>query len=588
MAEFDDLTANKPLKYRLAYTADLEATFTPVFKLMLDHDDTLFAPGDDRVASLFLWHFVEEVEHRSSALIIYNHVVGDPWYRVKMAPSIFRHVLNVVRIAAKGFNKHVPLEARKVDALSTFGTYRCKQAVLQRLPFTRAEDHGPVANAFDQLPLREQLISVAGIVRSQLPNHNPAHEELPALAGRWFDRYDAGYDVTAWYTAGQRRSGSSAMADMCAPTFAELARRLGFSCREAGGLLELRNPLALENWTLPVLEVTVIVGAVLALIYAFARWRRHNDPTNLVLWFGAIAYLLIIEPPLYFPSAFGIQDHVDTMFAHNVFTVDFLWGRLPLYIVAIYPMMATVAFEIVRTLGVFRRYGTLVGAICVGFVHHAFYEIFDHLGRNCVGGSGISTTRLNQPMFDSVPLPSVVVFAALWPMSLAFCVQFFVGRHVDNGKSFTGAQILRRTLVVGILASIGTVLLPLPATLIGGLSKSTTALGLTYGLELAVLTAVAATALFRQWQRVRRDESGPTAYFDPVMIRYAIGYLAVMALLWATALPKHLTAVNGVTDHGDPIGNLWYTIGCFAIAGVCIAAALSTTKRDAPVGTSAG
>ena len=67
------------------------------------------------------------------------------------------------------------------------------------------------------------------------------------------------------------------------------------------------------------------------------------------------------------------------------------------------------------------------------------------------------------------------------------------------------------------------------------------------------------------------------------MIRYAIGYLAVMALLWATALPKHLTAVNGVTDHGDPIGNLWYTISCFFIAGVCIAAALSTTKRDAPV-----
>ena len=70
IASFDDLTANKPLKYRLAYTADLEATFTPVFKLMLDNDATLFAPGDDRVASLFLWHFVEEVEHRSSALII--------------------------------------------------------------------------------------------------------------------------------------------------------------------------------------------------------------------------------------------------------------------------------------------------------------------------------------------------------------------------------------------------------------------------------------------------------------------------------------------------------------------------------------
>lgn len=79
IAAFDDLVDNKPLKYRLAYTADLEATFTPVFKLMLDHDDTLFAPGDDRVASLFLWHFVEEVEHRKARrLIIYNGLVDDP------------------------------------------------------------------------------------------------------------------------------------------------------------------------------------------------------------------------------------------------------------------------------------------------------------------------------------------------------------------------------------------------------------------------------------------------------------------------------------------------------------------------------
>jgi predicted metal-dependent hydrolase len=36
IGEFDSLTASKSLEYRLAYTADLEATFTPVFKLMLE------------------------------------------------------------------------------------------------------------------------------------------------------------------------------------------------------------------------------------------------------------------------------------------------------------------------------------------------------------------------------------------------------------------------------------------------------------------------------------------------------------------------------------------------------------------------
>ena len=55
--------------------------------------------------------------------------------------------------------------------------------------------------AFDVLPLREQLVALAGVVRSQLPKHNPDHEKLPALADVWFERFDAGYDVSHWYTA---------------------------------------------------------------------------------------------------------------------------------------------------------------------------------------------------------------------------------------------------------------------------------------------------------------------------------------------------------------------------------------------------
>lgn len=200
IAAFDQLTATTPLKYRLAYTADLEATFTPVFKLMLDHDDTLFAPGDDRVASLFLWHFVEEVEHRSSALIIYDAVVDDPWYRMRVAPSIFKHVMDVIRIASLGFNKHVPLADRKVDAMSTFRLARRKKLLMQRLPFVDAPYDGPFENAFAHLSLREQLVALAGVVRSQIPGHDPAKEKLPELAGEWFTRYDEGYDVTRWYT----------------------------------------------------------------------------------------------------------------------------------------------------------------------------------------------------------------------------------------------------------------------------------------------------------------------------------------------------------------------------------------------------
>lgn len=368
------------------------------------------------------------------------------------------------------------------------------------------------------------------------------------------------------------------MADLCPPTFDQLATELGFSCQEAGGLVEFRNPMALENWTLPVLEFTIVLGSVLALVYAILRLRRHGDPTNLVLWFGATAYLFIIEPPLYFPAAFGIEEHVDTMFAHNVFTVDFLWGRLPLYIVAIYPLMATLAFEIVRMLGVFRQYGVLVGAVCVGFVHHAFYEIFDHLGPQLRWWEWSIDNPLNQPMFDSVPLPSVVVFAALWPMSLAFCVQFFVGRHVDRGRHFSGLELVWRTVAIGVLASLGTFILPIPATVFG--MGSDTVRGILYAAELVVVTVVAIAILVRQWSRLRRGTSDVPGYTNDFVRYYAVVYLCVMALLWVTALPDFFGAVDGVTSNGDPIGNLWYTLACFTVAILSVIATFTVPHRN--------
>lgn len=66
-----------------------------------------------------------------------------------------------------------------------------------------------MTRAFDHLPLGEQLTALAGVVRSQMPKHNPAHEKLPALAGVWFDRFDAGYDVTQWYTADAKAQGAN-------------------------------------------------------------------------------------------------------------------------------------------------------------------------------------------------------------------------------------------------------------------------------------------------------------------------------------------------------------------------------------------
>ena len=196
-ASFDEVTRTTPLKYRLAYIADLEATFTPTFKLMLDNEATLFRPGDDRVASLFMWHFVEEVEHRSSALVIYDAAIGDSWYRVRILPKVFRHLVAVTRIIADGVNAHVPEADRKVDARTLLPTFSVAQTLRDRLSGRRVRTPG----AFASVPRSEIVTAVVRLLLSQTPYHNPDHQPLPTFADEWFERWNSGGDVTHWYSS---------------------------------------------------------------------------------------------------------------------------------------------------------------------------------------------------------------------------------------------------------------------------------------------------------------------------------------------------------------------------------------------------
>jgi predicted metal-dependent hydrolase len=196
---FDHLTDTAPLDFRLAYTANLEATFTPLFKLLLDNESTLFAPGDERVASLFLWHFVEEVEHRSSALIVYDALVRSRSYRVRALPAISKHINEVFMIVLDGFNQHVPESDRIIDAHTVIPAFSRNALRRRRL--------APPSLA--HVPKREKLVAGLRILESQWPRHNPTQQPLPQFADRWFGSYDDGVDVAHWYTAAAGQSAGT-------------------------------------------------------------------------------------------------------------------------------------------------------------------------------------------------------------------------------------------------------------------------------------------------------------------------------------------------------------------------------------------
>jgi hypothetical protein len=352
------------------------------------------------------------------------------------------------------------------------------------------------------------------------------------------------------------------MNSQCSDDIQRIANRLGFSCEHAAPVVHLRNPFDLANWTLPVLELTVVAGAVLALWWAIRRLRRDGDPINLVIWFSTVIYLLIVEPPLYFPTVFDVDDTIGAVFAHNVFTVEFMYDRLPLYIVALYPAMIMLAYEIVRSLGVFRDRGAVIGAVCVGFVHHCFYEIFDQLGPQLRWWAWNTDNAVNRPMLASVPMSSVLLFATVGPALVALVTQVLVARPHTRGQAMSPTALVLRTFGVAALIPAGLVIANLPIRLAGVDHPDGPVRWVVYVVFLALFAVVALPVLLRQW----RTAAPLPAIPNPFVRAFGPMFLVVIGALWLTALPANLNATDGITSDGTPTGNAAYAATCFLVA----------------------
>jgi predicted metal-dependent hydrolase len=193
---FEELLRTEPLHYHLAYIADIEATFTPLFSMFFAHKATMFDNGDPRVAPLFLWHFTEEIEHRASAQIIYDAVVKNPWYRLRVSRRVFAHMAECANVCGRGFNRHVPREVRLVDGMEDA---TLSPVGMVRRMLSRKQTGATASPAVAGPSARELAILLFRLLRSQTPWHRQVDEPVPAFADAWLAAYDAGRDVVDWY-----------------------------------------------------------------------------------------------------------------------------------------------------------------------------------------------------------------------------------------------------------------------------------------------------------------------------------------------------------------------------------------------------
>ncbi len=76
------ITEKHSLRFHLAYAAGFESMALVIGHWLVRDREYLFGGSDPRVASLILWHFVEEIEHKNAALDVYNAVCPGYFYRL--------------------------------------------------------------------------------------------------------------------------------------------------------------------------------------------------------------------------------------------------------------------------------------------------------------------------------------------------------------------------------------------------------------------------------------------------------------------------------------------------------------------------
>lgn len=153
---------SRSLKWRLAYTAGFETMTMGITEWLIRQRKLLFAGSDPAVASLVLWHMVEETEHKTVAWDLYRHLHRDPLAR---AWGLAYATWHVAWASRKGY----------VRMLKRDGLWRNWRSRLRLWAMVA----------------RFLLHTSPAMLRSLLPGYHPAGAHDPDWVKRWAGAYAA-------------------------------------------------------------------------------------------------------------------------------------------------------------------------------------------------------------------------------------------------------------------------------------------------------------------------------------------------------------------------------------------------------------
>lgn len=150
----------RSLALRLAYSAGFETMTMGITEWLINDRIALFKGADPVIASLVLWHMVEETEHKSVAFDVYQALEGRYWLRIL---GLLHGSLHVGLLSRRGYKAMLKKDGRWQDLRARLRLWRLVAAFLGK--------------------------AGVAMIRALRPDYHPDKVADPAWIGRWQTAY---------------------------------------------------------------------------------------------------------------------------------------------------------------------------------------------------------------------------------------------------------------------------------------------------------------------------------------------------------------------------------------------------------------
>ena len=171
-SDYQAFKEQRDQRFHLAYAAGFETMALAIGHMLFKHRGWFFKDADPAVSALVLWHFVEELEHKNSAFVVYQSMYGQGvrGYLYRVYATLYC-VFQAVGRTAQAY-----LHLRRIDRAQgkPMSRWRGKLAALKILCW-----------------------SAPTLLHGLLPWHKPADFKDPEWVSKWIELYDSQGDELA-------------------------------------------------------------------------------------------------------------------------------------------------------------------------------------------------------------------------------------------------------------------------------------------------------------------------------------------------------------------------------------------------------